>query len=103
MSKEKTNCPNCGAPIGAFGVECPYCGTKYYDFSDIPIGEPFHIRVRTKDGIYITCPVIVRQFSVTNTPEYTECTGYAWGAGNVINRIVQTGNHIEIEMSMESA
>lgn len=29
----KTNCPNCGAPISS--IECPYCGTVFYDFATI--------------------------------------------------------------------
>ena len=27
MEENKTNCPNCGAPLG--GGKCKYCGTEY--------------------------------------------------------------------------
>lgn len=32
------NCPNCGAPIES--VQCPYCGTMFYDFAVMDTASP---------------------------------------------------------------
>ena len=35
---EKTNCPNCGAPLEIENNKCSYCGTPYFDMSTVEIG-----------------------------------------------------------------
>lgn len=37
----KTNCPNCGAPIT--GLECAYCGTRLEDILRMASGKPVMI------------------------------------------------------------
>lgn len=51
----KINCPNCGAPIDGFLNKCPYCGTFYYDFSEIDISsrEPIFLKIRYGDNVFI--------------------------------------------------
>lgn len=44
---DNLNCPNCGAPIR--GIECPYCGTVFYDFASIRDDKPTYIRIRLAD------------------------------------------------------
>lgn len=39
----KTNCPNCGAPIA--GIQCEYCGTMFYDFAEISDNKPKYLRL----------------------------------------------------------
>ena len=41
-----TNCPNCGAPIS--GCKCDYCGTMFYDFTELPVDgkTPTFIRMK---------------------------------------------------------
>ena len=41
--KNKTNCPNCGAPIK--GIKCDYCGTYFHDWSDIDTKDMNYIRI----------------------------------------------------------
>ncbi len=38
---DKTNCPNCGAPIT--GMECAYCGTRLEDILRMASGKPVMI------------------------------------------------------------
>ena len=33
----KTNCPNCGAVIDPEQHKCSYCGTSYFDMSEIDL------------------------------------------------------------------
>ena len=40
--REKTNCPNCGAPINS--TICPYCGTAFYDFATLDDKKPTYIQ-----------------------------------------------------------
>ena len=40
----QTNCPNCGATLN--GNRCEYCGTLFYDFSEIDPTKPFHCRIK---------------------------------------------------------
>ena len=40
--REKTNCPNCGAPINS--TVCPYCGTAFYDFATLDDEKPTYIQ-----------------------------------------------------------
>lgn len=49
---EKTNCPNCSAPIT--DLVCPYCGTIIHDFVNIEAGRPTYIRFRHNGivGVY---------------------------------------------------
>lgn len=50
------NCPNCGAPYKSALVECPYCGTSYFDFSSIDFDEHKPVFLKLKySGVYITC------------------------------------------------
>lgn len=45
------NCPNCGAPIEYDRDKCSYCGTVYYDLSEINFDNdcpaPIFFRIRT--------------------------------------------------------
>lgn len=53
--KQKTNCPNCGAPYD-YGInKCPYCGTIYFDLSviDFDSKTPIFLTIK-KDGYLIT-------------------------------------------------
>lgn len=45
MSKQQTNCPNCGAPIDYRFERCTCCGTYHVDISAIPTDEPFYLRI----------------------------------------------------------
>lgn len=49
---DKLNCPNCGAPIRS--VECPYCGTMFYDFASIHDDKASYLRIMHHDQVIIT-------------------------------------------------
>lgn len=46
---EKTNCPNCGAPIAE--SKCPYCGTVFYDMTVLDMENPGILRIKTPMGV----------------------------------------------------
>lgn len=48
---ERTNCPNCGAPIES--ERCPYCGTIIYDFANLEIGKDCWIRLKIGDELRV--------------------------------------------------
>jgi hypothetical protein len=48
----RTNCVNCGAGIGSEDVQCPFCGTRYFDFTmiDFTNPDPIVFKFKTKIG-----------------------------------------------------
>ena len=49
--REKTNCPNCGAPIS--GIKCEYCGTQFFDLADIELNKYAFLRVRIDNNVLL--------------------------------------------------
>ena len=68
------NCPNCGAVIEVDKNKCPYCGTSYFDFANIPLNEPFYLRIKTNDGKMFTQKVFLSNMSATHNYGYCETT-----------------------------
>lgn len=64
--RSKLNCPNCGAPIT--GIECPYCGSVFYDFVTLDSTKPTYIRMVWNDQI-ITSRVVMRGASISMEPD----------------------------------
>lgn len=50
-SNRKYCCPNCGAPIE--GDKCEYCGTVFVDFGCIDLEQPFVLKFKKGNQIYI--------------------------------------------------
>lgn len=48
-----TNCVNCGSAKEESASVCPFCGTSYFDFTDIDLGcrKPCVIRFKQDDMI----------------------------------------------------
>ena len=68
MSQELSkNCPNCGAPIEAGLIKCPFCGTSYYDLSTMPTDKPFMLTVNV-DGIRYVAKVSLENISYSRAP-----------------------------------
>lgn len=59
--RDKLNCPNCGAPIT--GMECPYCGSVFYDFAVLDNSKPTYLRLIWNDQI-VTTRVVLRSTTV---------------------------------------
>lgn len=38
------NCKNCGHPIHDY--KCEYCGTQYYDFTNMEMGKASYFRIK---------------------------------------------------------
>ena len=63
MDRDKLNCPNCGAPIR--DVECPYCGTLFYDFANLELGKKSYIRMKI-DGKLCVFDAILLSATINN-------------------------------------
>lgn len=68
--KEELNCPNCGAPIR--DVECPYCGTIFFDFADMEEGKPCYLRVKINGNVCVF-HAILSEFALHMTNDSTTC------------------------------
>ena len=69
MAKSR-NCVNCGAPIENDTVKCPYCGTSYFDFTDINISSPVVLRIR-RDNNVLLLKAMCMELNITHEPECT--------------------------------
>lgn len=57
------NCRNCGAPVEADQLRCPYCHTLYLDMT-VDQDKPFYLRFRTKHGVIMFAKMIVKSVNV---------------------------------------
>lgn len=92
--REKTNCPNCGAPIS--GIKCEYCGTQFFDLADFEFYKEGFLRMRIGDKVVLCkmTPRFVRiDHSCAQAPELS--------IGFVINRMCDDVYFIEKELKGE--
>lgn len=49
-----TNCVNCGSAKETTSAVCPFCGTSYFDLTDIDLDQqhPCIVRFKFKDNIF---------------------------------------------------
>ena len=59
--RDKLNCPNCGEPITS--IECPYCGSIFYDFATLDSNKPTYLRLIWNEQI-VTTRVVLRSTTV---------------------------------------
>ena len=59
------NCPNCGAPIET--ERCPYCGSLFVDFACMSTDEPFFMKIKKGNEVFI---VKVRMMNVDIAQNY---------------------------------
>lgn len=59
----KTNCPNCGAPIT--GEKCNYCGSLFLDFAVIDADTPFYIKFKHNNKI-MRAKCILKEYKINN-------------------------------------
>lgn len=94
MMLNNKNCINCGAPIDAETIKCPYCGTSYFDFTDIDVMSPVILRIKDKDRV-VLLKAMCSSMSFTVEPEYITCD-----LGPMSRRIL-TNTHKTIELTFE--
>lgn len=76
--KQKTNCPNCGAPYD-YGInKCPYCGTIYFDLSVIDFDSKTPIFLTIKKDSYL---ITQKAIPVCGDMEVISDNIYAYGGG----------------------
>lgn len=61
--RRKTNCPNCGYPIG--GYKCEYCGTQIHDFTNFKDGKESFFRLQMPTGDFVTVKAVPRVICVS--------------------------------------
>ena len=61
----KYNCVNCGAPIDYELSKCPYCGTYYYDLSEMTVGEVAMLKVNIPGKGKVLARALLTDFDVT--------------------------------------
>lgn len=92
--REKTNCPNCGAPIS--GIKCEYCGTQFFDLADFELYKPGFLRMRIGDKVLL-CKMAPRSIGIdcsdAQAPELT--------ISFIINRMCDDVYFIEKELQGE--
>ena len=71
-----TNCPNCGSAKDPHVSVCPFCGTSYFDLTDIDLGKrdaPALVRFKY-NGTIFSMHALVRMASFTFQPNYIDVT-----------------------------
>lgn len=75
----RTNCVNCGAAIDIDEQKCPFCGTSYFDLTDIDFTscEPVALRMKVPylGGAMITMLAKPKLDGFNINTEYTTCYG----------------------------
>lgn len=68
-----TNCVNCGAGKESTDLQCPFCGTKYADFTtfDLMSDAPIYIQLN-KGGKVITAKAYITNRTLSFHPEYLD-------------------------------
>lgn len=69
----KYNCVNCGAPIDYELTKCPYCGTYYYDLSEMTVGEVAALRINVPGTGKVIARAVLKDLRVTDEPEEIPC------------------------------
>ena len=71
----KTNCINCGAVKEVTDLQCPFCGTKYADFTtfDLMGDEPIYIQLNSNGKVQTAMAYITRR-ELKFEPNYMDIT-----------------------------
>lgn len=89
----KTNCINCGAGKETSDLQCPFCGTKYADFTtfDLMSNEPIFIQLKSNKGI-ITAKAYITDRQLSFHPEYLDCRDVSGRLGRIQTGMNVSGN-----------
>ena len=94
----KTNCVNCGAGKETTDLQCPFCGTKYADFTtfDLMSNEPIYIQLKKGDGI-VTAKAYITDRTLTFHPEYLDVSDVS-GRRKMLNLGMHVNGSIDFTM-----
>lgn len=66
------NCINCGAVVDAEKAKCPFCGTSYFDFTDVDLDSPVILKIKYKGNI-VSLKAFCSFMEIAMQPEYVTC------------------------------
>lgn len=103
----KKNCPNCGAPIEYEHDKCQYCGTIYYDLSEVNFDNdypaPIFFRIKTNRFSRDEKPatVLIKAIPRLNELDFTYDYADAAGVSGSLCRFY-TGSRCSMNMQFEA-
>ena len=70
-----TNCVNCGSAKDIYAKVCPFCGTSYFDLTDIDLDQrhPCVVRFKFQDHIF-QMKAFVGLAEITIVPRHLDVT-----------------------------
>ena len=82
----RTNCVNCGAAIDIDEQKCPFCGTSYFDLTDIDFtaSDPVALRLRLP---YYGGKALVTMLARPRLEEFAVNTDYVYAVGHAGERL----------------
>lgn len=94
----KYNCVNCGAPIDYELAKCPYCGTYYYDLSEMTVGEVAMLRVNIPGRGKVLARAVLKDINVTDEAQHSSVYG---GRDGVVAQFL-TARNISVGLNFET-
>lgn len=93
-AKGTYNCPNCGAPIT--DEKCSYCGTVFYDFSCIELGEIAYIKLKYNGNI-VVCKAVAKECTIQLQPGFFAVPVL----GECVSKYINTTETAQIELTFD--
>ena len=95
-----TNCINCGSAKETTQSVCPFCGTSYFDLTDIDLFRTTPCVVRFKmDGTIFQMKAFVSRANFNIEPECMEISSL----DDTAPRYLKTGNNITVDVEFVGA
>ena len=82
----RTNCVNCGAAIDIDEQKCPFCGTSYFDLTDIDFTASDPVALRLKIP-YCGSKALVTMLARPRLEEFAVNTDYVYAVGKAGERL----------------
>ena len=100
----RTNCVNCGAAIDIDEQKCPFCGTSYFDLTDIDFTSPNPVALRMKIP-YLNGGAVVTMLARPKLDEFNVKTDYVtmyegWGISPLA--YMPASNSVNVGVSFEA-
>lgn len=99
----RTNCVNCGAAIDIDEQKCPFCGTSYFDLTDIDFtaSDPVALRLRLP---YYGSKALVTMLARPRLEEFSVNTDYVYAVGHAGERLasIPSSQSVNVGVSFDA-